>query len=70
MQIPSASPKSLRQPSQLARGALLSRGDPATSQGGDRGWKGLPHAHGSLWQCHAAAGGVWRDPGSFSLGKT
>lgn len=40
MQIPSASPKSLRQPSQLARGALLSRGDPATSQGGGQGLEG------------------------------
>lgn len=38
--------------------------------GGDMVWRGLPHTHGSLWQCHTAAGGVWRDPGSFSLGKT
>lgn len=36
MQIPSASPKSLRQRSQLARGALLSRGD-------------LPHPGGGTW---------------------
>lgn len=69
MQIPSASPKSLRQPSQLAGGALLSRGD-LPHPGGDMVWRGLPHAHGSLWQCHTAAGGVWRDPGSFYLGKT
>lgn len=61
MQTPSASPKSLRQPNQLARGDLLSRGD-------------LPHPRGWGWgghlQCHAAAGSVRRDPSSFSLGKT
>lgn len=69
MQIPSASPKSLQQRSQLARGALLSRGD-LPHPGGGHGLRGLPHAQGSFWQCHAAAGGVWRDPGSFSLSKT
>lgn len=43
MQIPLASPKSLRQPSQLARGALLSRGDRPHIPGG-HGLQGLPHA--------------------------
>ena len=69
MQTPSASPKSLRQPSQLARGAPLSRGD-LPHAGGELIRRRLPHARGSLWQCHAAAGSVQRDPGSFSLGKT
>lgn len=39
MQIPSASPKSLRQRSQLARGALLSRGD-LPHPGGGHGLEG------------------------------
>lgn len=40
MQIPSASPKSLRQPSQLARGAL-------PHPGGDKVWRGCPASSGN-----------------------
>lgn len=69
MQTPSASPKSLRQPSQLAWGAPFSCGDPPHS-GGNLAWRGLPRTRGSPWQRHAAAGSVRRDIGSFSLGKT
>jgi len=69
MQTPSVSPKSLRQSSQLARGALLGRGDLPHPRGVVVR-RGLPCTPGSLQQCHAAAGGVWKDPGSFSLGKT
>lgn len=60
MQTPSASPESLWQPSQLARGALLSPGD-------------LPHpGEGVTWSGGGCPGagphsqGVQGDPGSFS----
>lgn len=47
MQTPSASPKSLRQPSQLASGAPLGRGDLPHSGEVDLVRRGLPRASGN-----------------------
>lgn len=61
MQIPSASPKSLRQPSQLAGGALLSRGDlphPGRGHGLEEGCPTPTAASGNATLLLEVCGGI------------